>query len=138
MVAVDEKPIRRRNRKIACALTASCAWQDSIQFCETDFAPSLLRGENNYIGAGGDSRCVGISAVGFGFDGSLNNTGLDQFGRIAALSWETGVRRVSLALTQVVTGLPQRMVDTLRGLIQDQECIPLIELARRRALLSGA
>ena len=100
MVAADERLIQQRNRKIACALTASCAWQDSIQVCETNFAPSLRlsryllniigdrdRGENNFSGAGGDSRCVGISAVGFAFDESLNNTGLDQFGRIASQQW---------------------------------------------------
>ena len=51
MVAVNEKLIRQRNRKIACALTASCAWQDSIQFCGTNFAPSLLRGETRSLGS---------------------------------------------------------------------------------------
>ena len=50
MVAVDEKLIQQRNRKIACALTASCAWQDSTQFCETNFAPSLLRGRTHTSG----------------------------------------------------------------------------------------
>ena len=106
MVAADEELIRQRKRKIARALNASCAWQDSIQFCGTNFAPSLRlsryllniigdrdRGENNFIGTGGDSRCVGISAVGFGLDGSPNNTGLDQFGRITSQLWtdSTGV-----------------------------------------------
>ncbi len=51
MLAVDEKLIQQRSRKIACALTASCAWQDAIQFCETNFAPSLLRGENWSLGS---------------------------------------------------------------------------------------
>ena len=86
MVAVDEKLIQQRKRKIARAPNVSCA--DYCQHFTLDcFAPSDLRGENNSVGAGGDSRCVGISAVGFGFDGSLNNTGLDQFGRVISQQW---------------------------------------------------
>ncbi len=50
MVAVDEKLIRQRKRKIARALNASCT--DYRQHFTLDcFAPSLLRGENWSLGS---------------------------------------------------------------------------------------
>ena len=65
MVAVDEKLIRQRKHKIARALNASCAWQDSIQFCETNFAPSLLRGENRNLDSQGNPDSLLHATSGF-------------------------------------------------------------------------
>ena len=78
MLAVDEKLIQQRSRKIACALTASCAWQDTIQFCETNFAPSLRlsryllniigdrdRGENQNLDSAGNPDSLLHATSGF-------------------------------------------------------------------------